>query len=296
MSVLIEGLTLIANRAGLDAEFQGGSQGFIGSANLLVEPPTFVSGSDPHLVSLGFRDNVHVKDAVALLEDVNVAWVMFDAEFGPLAPVDWLKWSSRNGVTRAWLVGTRPGKLSMSSGVLRLAVEDGVETLLDLATGAQIRHELPQEGSETPIHDALLEAIEAIGWTRHYDNAPFAIVDMMGETGLYSNKFYANEVGKLVTCFTRAPLIVPVAARRRTMEFITRANYGMFRGSFEFSLDEGVLGFRASIDVCASRLEEQAVLAVLSYNMNTIDRYTPLLMQVIYGKRHVAEAVAAAEV
>ena len=151
------------------------------------------------------------------------------------------------------------------------------------------------EPSETPLHDSLIAAMDAIGWDHHFNEAPSALVDLVGTTGLYASKFYANEAALLLVCFTRAPLLVPLRARRRVMDFITRANFGMQHGSFELGLDDGLLGFRTSTDAAGSVVAESTVRSMVAHNVSTMDRYIPSLMEVVYGKRNPREAVDAAE-
>jgi hypothetical protein len=315
MSVLIEEIALVAVREDLESVFPGGVYGFLNAASALSDPPHY-SCVDSELLSIGFRDMVHAQPTIELLPQLAERWVLVSAERGPEAPMPWIKFSSRSGVARAWLAGKRPGKLVspdgwspgaqrkvevVEGGMLRLAVEDGIETYLDLGTGLQVRAELPvpdfipAEPSGTPLHDSLIAAMDAIGWDHHADEAPNALVDLLGTTGLYSSKYYANETASLVVCFTRAPLLVPLRARRRVMDFITRANFGMQHGSFELGLDDGLLGFRTSTDVVGSVIAESTVRSMVAHNISTFDRYMPYLMEVIYGKRQPRDAVEAAE-
>lgn len=315
MSVLIEEIALVAVREDLEAEFPGGVYGFLNAATALSDPATY-SCVDPELASVGFRDLDHAEAAIAQLPRPGERWVLVSYELGPREPMPWIKFSVRSGVARAWLAGKKPGKLVTpdgwspaasrnaevgAAGMLRLAVEDGVETYLDFGTGLEVRAELPVpdfipvEPTGTPLHDSLIAAMDAIGWDHHSDAAPNALVDLLGTTGLYASKFYANEAAPLIVCFTRAPLLVPLRARRRVMDFITRANFGMQQGGFELGLDDGLLGFRTATDVAGSVVAESTVRNMVAHNISTFDRYTPYLMEVIYGKRQPRDAVEAAE-
>ena len=303
MSVLIEETTLVAVRSDFEAHHPGGAAAFIAAASTGI-PPRFTCDGDPHLISLGYHDAGHAQQGARLLENTLYRWVLVNADYGPHVPVEWMKFSSRGGVARAWLAGKRAGKVAeITAGkeTLRLAVEDGVETYLDLATGAQFHAEVSvptataSDAVTTPVHDSLIAAIDMIGWDHYQSAAPSAIVNLLGDTGLYSNKFFANEIAAMVVCFTRAPLLVPTAARRRAMEFITRANYGMQVGGFELSLDEGVLGFRTTAPAIGGVVAETDVRNLAAHNINTLDRYIPFLMEVVYGKRNVRDAVDEAE-
>ena len=317
MSVLIEDTSLVATRDDLEQSFPGGVTAFLESALELSPPPRFVCDGDPHLVSLSFHGSGHAQETIALLRTFKVRWVLIDAEAGPLAPMSWIEWKpDAGGVARAWLAGTRAGKLAIPSGwspevsdlfdvegagedeaarLLRLAVEDGVETFLDLETGAQIQSEpdtpAPPASRATPLHDALIAAINALDWRHYFSDAPVAYVDHTGKAGVYSSRYLVNEAGDLVLCFTRAPLFVPLRARRKVMEFITRVNRDLTYGCFDMSLDDGRLGVRTSVDVEGAFLSQEAVQNLASNNVHLLDRYYPALMEVVYGKRSPKEAL-----
>jgi len=311
MSVSIEGTTLVVVRSDLESTYPGGTAAFFAAAALL-DPASSACEDDGHVVGLRFRDSAHVQAAVKLLA-APIRWVLMNGEEGPMTPTPWLRWSTRGGATRAWLVrkagglATRRENRPVESGatdgegMLQLAVEDGIATYLDLETGTQIRAELPSqepepaEPSEPRLHEALISAIEQIGWYHHSSDAPSAMVDLVGATALYATRFHANEAGELLVCYTRAPQLVPLPARRRVMDFITRANFGMQYGNFELALEDGLLGFRISTHATASTLTERMVSSMLLHNVSTLDRYLPSLMEVIYAKRQPREAVEAAE-
>jgi hypothetical protein len=311
MSVSIAGAALVAVASDLDTTYPGGNAAFI-AAVALLDPPVSACESDGHVVSVRFHDDVHAHAVVKLLA-APIRWVLMNAE-GPMTPAPWLRWSRRGGATRAWLVNRKAGARATphenppvesavrgSEGMLQIAVEDGIATYLDLETGTHVRAELPSQepepapSSETPLHDALISAIDRIGWYHHFSHAPSAMVDFIGAAALYATKFHANESGELLVCFTRAPVLVPLPARRRVMDFITRANFGMQQGGFELSLDDGMLGFRTSTHASIATLTEHMVRSMLLFNVSTLDKYSPYLMEVIYAKRTPREAVEAAE-
>jgi hypothetical protein len=118
---------------------------------------------------------------------------------------------------------------------------------------------------------------------------------------------YTGKNGQM-TCFARimveleqflfyaiAPVKAPEAARPAVAEFITRANYGMRIGNFEMDFSDGEVRYKSSLDfeqeVLTPRLIKNAIYPVVQ----TIDRYLPGLMRVIYGDQPPAEAIAEIE-
>ncbi|MEO8335647.1 MAG: YbjN domain-containing protein [bacterium] len=193
-----------------------------------------------------------------------------------------------------WQVSDPPSDVADESGerLLSLGVQNGIETVLDLETGAQTSTALAQhEPSGTPVHDELLTALDAIGWEYHHSKAPEAYVELPGKTGAYSTKFYAEEQGGILLSFTYAPLVVPLRARRRVMEFVLRANFRMLMGGFDFSMESGVLGVKTSQDVRGHSVTDRGVYAMAWNGVAVLDRYTTQLMEVIYAKRNIREAV-----
>jgi hypothetical protein len=88
---------------------------------------------------------------------------------------------------------------------------------------------------------------------------------------------------------------VPEARRREVMEFITRANYGLLLGNFEFDINDGELRYMASIDLEGSQLSRSQFRNLLFGSVAAIDRYFPHLQRVLQGAADPAAAVADAE-
>lgn len=197
-----------------------------------------------------------------------------------------------------WEVGdaSADNPTQVGEQLLSLGVSDGVETVLDLETGAQISTAVDtQLPSGTPLHDALIAALDAIGWSYYRSDSPAAFVDLPGKTGAYTTRFYANEPSDTLVGFTFAPLLVPLRARRRVLEFVARANHGLMQGSFELAFDSGALGVRTSLDARGQPLTDRRVFSMAWNGVAVLDRYTTQLMEVIYAKRNVREAIEEAE-
>ncbi len=92
-----------------------------------------------------------------------------------------------------------------------------------------------------------------------------------------------------------APVKAPEKVRQAVADFITRANYGLRIGNFEMDFDDGEVRYKSSLD-----FENAALTAVLIKNaiypaVQTMDRYLPGLMGVIYGNKLPSDAIVEIE-
>ncbi len=330
MSVLVEALTLVVQRLPLEIAYPGGTDAFLQAALSLDAPPRFICNGDPHLVNLSFYDPKHVEPATALLREHGlievedrkaVDFVYLDQHTGPSMPCEWIEWRRHDdGYSYAWVAGTEPGEMAApddwtpqkSRGMVasdtgdeegrlyRLASEEGIDTYLDLTTGEQIQslsgdYVPPAQMSSVPMIEAIRAAFASVGWTRFHEADNAVELELLGTAALYSCRYFMAHAQQTLVCCTRSPLLVPKRERRKVMEFITRANFGLLFGAFELSLDDGRLFFRTACDVEDGSLSGPMVCNLAGAGAAMFDKYLPSMNQVIYGKMSVVDAIAAAE-
>ncbi len=92
-----------------------------------------------------------------------------------------------------------------------------------------------------------------------------------------------------------APVKVPEELRVAAAEFITRANYGLRIGNMEMDFRDGEVRYKSSLDFEGEELTPQLIKLTILPAVQTLDRYLPGLMSVIYGGKTPAEAVAEVE-
>jgi hypothetical protein len=92
-----------------------------------------------------------------------------------------------------------------------------------------------------------------------------------------------------------APVKVPEDLRVAAAEFITRANYGLRIGNFEMDFSDGEVRYKSSLDFEGETLTPQLIKLAIYPAVQTLDRYLPGLMAVVYGDKTPAEAVAEIE-
>lgn len=323
MSVLVEALTLVVQRVSLDREYPHGADGFLRDVATIGDPPCFACADDDQLLNLSCRDRRHAQPLVERLlahglgeeSDADVGdFVLVDQLRGPLVSCPWLEWTRADGVTYAWIAGEAPGELAAPSGwnpgaadadaqgrLFRLSSDDRVETYLDLDTAGQIEVPIapdllsdvpPAIPAVTPLFDALLEAFRDTGWSYYSADAPGVSVNLSGDEAAYCCRYVAYEESELLVCCVRSPMNVPKRARRRAMEYISRANFGLMYGAFEMDLDDGRLFFRTAIDVEGVMPTTAMVRNMAGCGVGQLDRFLPGLMDVVYARRAPAQAIA----
>ena len=252
----------------LDSEFPDGMVEFVARVKMAFAPQ-FIDDGDPMFVRVGFATPQEAREAAA--------WLCRSAPHSQHEPLD------------------------ASSGLFPISSDNGIRISLDLATGREIASDAGDAESDpnppiaTPLHDELLVALGESGWRVYSANAPEALVDLLGTAAVYTCRYFAAEESRTLVCTTRCPVLVPEAARDRAMQFITRANFGMFYGSFELDLDDGMLLFRTNCAVHDGALTTEMVKHMASAGAWSFDRYLPRLMQVVFGKRRVRDAVNEAD-
>lgn len=92
-----------------------------------------------------------------------------------------------------------------------------------------------------------------------------------------------------------APVKAPENSFDTIIEFITRANYGLRIGNFEFDYSDGEIRYKSSLDFEKVELTSQSIRNAIYPAVSTMDRYLPGLMSVMYGGKSAEEAIAEIE-
>jgi hypothetical protein len=89
--------------------------------------------------------------------------------------------------------------------------------------------------------------------------------------------------------------MIPESARALVCEYLTRANFGLQIGNFEFNSASGELRFKTSMDFSGQELTAGNVHHLIGVNVNSVDRYFPGLMKVAFAGVSVQCAVEGIE-
>ena len=74
-------------------------------------------------------------------------------------------------------------------------------------------------------------------------------------------------------------------------EFITRANFGMIIGNFEFDYSDGEIRYKTSVDLEGVEVQSNLLRNLVYANVLTMDKYFTGLMRVMYGGITPDEAI-----
>ncbi len=91
--------------------------------------------------------------------------------------------------------------------------------------------------------------------------------------------------------YVAAPVKAPEATFGAVVEFLTRANYGLRIGNFEFDYSDGEIRYKSSLDFEKVSLSPQLIKNTIYPAVSTMDRYLPGIMSVMYGGKTAEEAI-----
>jgi len=95
--------------------------------------------------------------------------------------------------------------------------------------------------------------------------------------------------------YVMCPVKAPEEKRLAVAEFIARANYGLRIGNFELDFSDGEVRYKSSLDFEGVALGPELIHNAIYPAVQTMDRYLPGLMGVIYANKTPEEAVAEIE-
>lgn len=119
----------------------------------------------------------------------------------------------------------------------------------------------------------------------------FPVINMSVTTpnGKVDVYLHAHEDSRRLLLYVRPKeVLVPDELIPAIGEFITRANYGLPLGNFEFDWNDGELNFKNSIDVNGGELTEQMVKTLVGFALECVNRYLPGLQAVLRGETPLA--------
>lgn len=88
----------------------------------------------------------------------------------------------------------------------------------------------------------------------------------------------------LVSIYVINPNHIPMNRRTLVSEFLTRANYGIMLGIFEIDYNDGEVRYKSSYAYEVTFPESKEVfLRNLYVSFNTMDKYLPGIMSVVYA-------------
>jgi hypothetical protein len=99
----------------------------------------------------------------------------------------------------------------------------------------------------------------------------------------------------LIAVYTHVQCRVPEEKRATMMEYLTRANYGLWMGNFELDLRDGEIRYKTDLHLADGELTAEMLAAQLRINGDTLDRYLPGIMSVLWNDVSAEDAIGLTE-
>lgn len=116
-----------------------------------------------------------------------------------------------------------------------------------------------------------------------------------GENGQWTCYAKAREEERQFVFYSICPIVGPENQRQAIAEFITRANYGMITGNFEFDFTDGEIRYKTGIDVEGDRLSFALIKQMVYANVMMMDEYLPGIQAVLSENLSPLEAITQLE-
>jgi len=147
-----------------------------------------------------------------------------------------------------------------------------------------------------PIFDAMTEFFEDEDWSSQWlEGKPVLSLPYAGANGKWVCFAQAREEQQQFVFYSVIPVNASPETMKAVVEYITRANYGMIMGNFEFDYRDGEIRYKTSIDVEGVTLTAPLIRQVVYANVLITDRYLPGLLRVIYAQADPATEIQAIE-
>jgi len=143
------------------------------------------------------------------------------------------------------------------------------------------------------IYETMLKFFEEDNW--RFSKLEGKEVLRMGYSGKNTSLLCfaeADEAEQQFLFYSFFEMPAPEEKRQEIAEFITRVNYGLKLGNFEMDFYDGEIRYKCSFTVGDGVLTTGMIKAQVDANVQTMDKYAPAIMAVLYGDVPPARAIA----
>lgn len=154
----------------------------------------------------------------------------------------------------------------------------------------------PESDSALQAFAALGEFLKADEWhPQQFEGKHIYRMGFNGKNGQTTCYAQVREDLEQFLFYVVAPVKTPQELRLAVAEFITRANFGLRIGNFELDFSDGEVRYKSSLDFERAGLSPDLIRNAIYPAVQTMDRYLPGLMGVVYGNESPIEAIAKIE-
>ena len=144
--------------------------------------------------------------------------------------------------------------------------------------------------------ETLGSFLKADGWYhQQLEGKTIYRVGFNGDNGQMTCYAQVREDLEQFLFYVLSPIKAPDETRSAVAEFITRANYGLRIGNFELDYSDGEVRYKSSLDYEGLALNTALIRNAIYPAVQTMDRYLPGMIKVIYGHQSPAEAIVEIE-
>lgn len=147
-----------------------------------------------------------------------------------------------------------------------------------------------------PITDAMVRFFSEDGWAFYRNEGePILQMGFKGKSGNWTCYAHSLDDSRRFIFLSVMESSVPEDRRLAIAEFLTRANYALFLGSFELDFSDGEVRYKTAMAVEDGELTQEMIKTMVYTNVMSMDRYLPGIMSVIYSGACPADALAQIE-
>jgi hypothetical protein len=182
----------------------------------------------------------------------------------------------------------------MTQEVLSESIKEMTDAFEEITSSiSEISEEI---ASEESIFSSVVNFFIEDDWQfAKLETQPTLHLAFQGKNGKWDCYAKTREQQQQFVFYSVSPVNVPENKRLPITEFITRANYGMIMGNFEFDFTTGEIRYKTSIDVEGDNLSFALIKQMVYANVMMMDEYLPGIMAVIEQEVEVKEAISRVE-
>lgn len=153
-----------------------------------------------------------------------------------------------------------------------------------------------EPSSDRTIFETVAHFFKTQNWTvNQIPDQPILHFYFEGENGRWECYAQAREAQGQFIFYSVLPQKAPLVKHQAVAEYITRANYGMIIGNFEFDFSDGEIRYKTSIDVDSSNLDVAVIGQLVHTNLLNVDKYLLGIIEILDGEILPKEAIASIE-
>ena len=139
--------------------------------------------------------------------------------------------------------------------------------------------------------------LNEIGWDpQKTDNEEVLLVDFNEDnTPIRDAHFDVRMEFERFVCYFNFRDTPSKDQQKELVEFITRANFNLVIGNFEFDYESGKIRFKSSFDFSNEILTETLIRNTIQSAMDVVEQYADVLVEVLRGNITAQQAILEAE-